>query len=235
MKKTRIAITAVVFGVASAAQAGFSSFPTGFDVVVANEDGQIWSASNNPGSINNVDRTGGVTSISGEWTQSEDFSGNWDVAFSSSNSLTVDSVFSFTNRSTNSQSLTIDFSAEMPAVSAPSTIDGSVSGSISGGTVSSNGSLPYYEAFIEGTSEEMLYGPAPTFTAPPGDTVEIPLVSFSRTGGPAANGISVTNAFTLSPGATVEFDNFFELVPTPGTAAILGLSSLTVLRRRRER
>ena len=239
MKNARIALTAIVFGVASAAQAGFSDLPNGFDIVITYEDGSVWSASNNPGSISDVEQNGDVYDVEGAWSESGLFAADWNLSFDPD--PFISSSFNLTNTSSTTQDFVVEvFTPATPPVAAPSVMDGSVAGSLldanntGGATISTVGGSAWYEAIIDGSVVRSLY-PDPDAISIPDGVANIPAMAFGPEAGPAAmTEIGIRNTFSLSPGDSVQFVSFFEVVPTPGTAAILGLSSLAVIRRRRE-
>lgn len=238
MKKRSIALTSIVFGIASAAQAGFGDLPNGFDIVITYEDGTTWSASNSPGSISDVDQNGDVFDVEGSWTESGAFKANWNISFDPD--PFISSSFNLTNMSGSAQNFVVEvFTPATPPVAAPSVMEGAVAGSLldannSGGAmISTIGGSAWYEALIDGNVVRSLY-PDPDSISIPDGVANIPSMAFGPEAGPAAMiEIGIRNSFTLSPGDSAQFVSFFEVVPTPGTAAILGLSSLTVLRRRR--
>jgi len=118
-------------------------------------------------------------------------------------------------------------------------MDGSVAGSLldannaNGATISTLGGSAWYEALVDGSVVSSLF-PDPDSISIPNGVANIPAMSFSDNSGPAAlNTIGIRNSFNLTAGDTAQMVSFFEIVPTPGTAAILGCSSLVVFRRRR--
>lgn len=156
----------------------------------------------------------------------------------------ISSSFNITNGSATDQDfvVTVVSPVSSPA-SAPSTIAGSVSGSVldadgsGGGTISTVPGSGFYEAFADGSLAKVLYPdpPGSSFSAPLAGTANIPTISY----GPEASTasafatIGITNTFNLTAGDAGQMVSTFLIVPTPGSAALLGLAGLAALRRRR--
>jgi hypothetical protein len=248
MKNSKIVLSiAALVCAAGAATAGIQP-PTGWDIQVQMNDGTPWSAASNPDSYIVTAFTGPDGNI--RYRVQGGASGDgFNVSFNTvldpdpfiSSSFTIQNMSGLTQNFTVTTTLPI-----FPALSAPTTMTGSVSGTVGDGdglfdpngfgatvTTQANG-RPYYEAMIDGGGVRSLYT-APQFnTAPLGLTNTIPTQNFINEVGPAALfTIGIRNAFTLTSSDNAAFTSTFLVVPAPMGVAVAGLAGLVGLRRRR--
>jgi len=106
-------------------------------------------------------------------------------------------------------------------------ISGTVTdGNSNGATVSTNGTNPLYQGWIDGSvvASTALYPDPLSWSAG-----AIPYASFTNLpGGAVSNNIGIKLNFTLSAGDSVTLDSFFEVVPVPEPAS-LGLVGIVLL------
>lgn len=157
----------------------------------------------------------------------------------------VSSFFTVNNLTNGLQPFTITTSLATIPVGAPSTMTGSISGTVgdgdglldqfgNGATVRSLGGAPYYEALTDGFTARQLYPANQVNSAPLILTQPIAQMQFVNEVGPgvAAN-IGIRNRFELTPGDNASFTSTFFIIPTPSVGGVLVLAGLAAARRRR--
>jgi len=227
-----------------AASAGIS----GWDILIQMGDGNAWSVANNPQSYElttrtRIDNGHTVYRITGSWETSS-WAGDWEIEFDPD--PFVSSAFTIQNLTGNLAPFTVTVIAPSIALSAPTTMTGSISGTVgdgdgiadqfgNGATVMTQGNgRPYYEALVDGADIRSLYAAPQTNVAPLLGTADIDTQSYINEVGPAViSTIGIRNAFMLTPGDNASFTSTFFIIPTPGTLALVGLAGVAAIRRRR--
>lgn len=191
------------------------------------------------GDVTTVELTAPMNVLGGGATI-EDWSSSFDPdPFITNNFVVV-------NNSGVTQSYTVAVSAALaPAFLANTIVQSNLILSINdddnsaGATVSSLVGVPVYEAFVNGGSElTFLDDPFSNSCTTPVDCAlngtTVGTVASQGFGPALATSIGVTISFDLSPGDSAAIQSRFEIVPEPGTAALLGLSviGVAVLRRK---
>ncbi len=242
-------IVAVCGLCAAVSSAGASiALPEGFDLLLDGGDGRsTWSAFANPGSYQTSIRQENGHNIYRIWGQvaHEGFDVGFDVEFDPD--PFVSSSFTVINNSGVVSPFTVTVTVPVaPALLAPTTITGSISGTVgdgdgfldpfgNGATVmtQANG-RPYYEALVDGAGVRQLYPAFQQDIAPLALTSDIDTQNFIGEVGPAVTStIGIRNAFMLTPGDNASFTSTFVVVPAPAGIAAAGLIGLAGLRRRR--
>jgi hypothetical protein len=245
-----IALAGVV-ALPAAAFAGID-LPTGFDVVVTDNNGSTWTLSNNPDDVDGLEMLPngnmvlfGNSTVFGaglEWTFELGGSGMDNVPGTPRGGAPVaflSSAFTVTNTSMMTDTFVVTATTPVSAAG-PLTASGSVSGSVgdsSGGDGATVSSLPgssLYEAFIDSSSIATLLDDPFSQSAPAFATSPFGPGNFSglATGGVSTD-IAITNVFELTQGDNASFTSTLVLVPTPGALGLLGVAGLAMTRRRR--
>jgi hypothetical protein len=249
MKHSKLLIsTTIVVASAGSALAGIAP-PAGWDIQVTPDGGATWSAVANPGSWTATQETG--PGGQPRWRiQGSAISpgGDWDIAF---NMLMdpdpfVSNAFTLHNMTGITQAFVVTtIIPAIPALIAPTTMTGSVSGTVgdgdglpdpngNGATVTTFGSAPYYEALVDGAGVRQLYTSPQVHAAPLSLTQSIATQNFINEVGPAVNStIGIRNIFTLTSADNASFTSTFLIVPAPAAAAAFGLVGVFGGRRRR--
>ena len=234
----------------SGASAGTDPLADLFDVQI-DWSGGTWTASSTPGSYTIQQTVDPVTGnilydIVGAWSEP---GGAWEVNFA----ITFDPdpfisnafvQLANANLSIEDFSITVT-SPVLPALGAPTTMTGSVSGFVgdgngmldmfgNGATVQTFDGLPFYRALVDGVGVRDLYGDPQTHSAPLGLTSDIDMMEFIGELGPAVlSSIGITNSFRLTGGDSAGFTSTFFIIPTPGVTMLLALAGAGSIRRRR--
>jgi hypothetical protein len=171
--------------------------------------------------------------FAGTWTPTSDWSSTYNVTVDSDPAVTA--IYSIQNVANVPHQYTVISTLPISALTPGATI-GSVSGSVTYGfnngltgvaTVSSTGSLPFYQSQINGNNWVSLYnGPGQSFSTlpfPGSSSATVPGASFGPTlySGPAATSIGIVLNFTLSPGDTASFTSVFAIVPVPEPSSVV--------------
>lgn len=228
-------------GCVSAAQAGTSAW----DIVINWGESSSWSVAAHPESftITEEEGTNGVTAyrIIGTHTTSN-WSASWDMFLDPD--PFVSSSFSITNVSGILQTFTVTTTTPAMALGGPTTMTGSISGSVgdgngfvdqfgNGATVRTSGGLPFYEALVDNVGVRSLYSDPQLHSAPVGLTMGIPAQNFVGEAGPGiVSSIGIRNNFELTPGDNAQFTSTFLIVPAPAGLGVFAFG-LIALRRRR--
>jgi MYXO-CTERM domain-containing protein len=191
---------------------------------------------------NGTDVGGGVSNYQGKlfdigYTLSWDLNAKADP-FVSGNIVVVNTGFV-----TQTYSLTILLPIT-PAITPSSLIGGSIAGSLTtdddGGTLSSVGNAPIWEALIDGAVVASLLNSPFSVSNPGFGSTGIGPADFGTPipslGGPQAlSTIGIRLTFSLTPGDQASFSSVFVVqpVPAPAALALLGLAGLAGGRRRR--
>lgn len=248
--KVVVLMAGACLSMASTAMAGIA----GWDLQIQLGSNQPWSSAANPGSstVTETVRDGKVIyRVTGAWSTAN-WACNWDFQFDPD--PFISSSFTLQNLTGALNPFTVTVMAPaFPALSAPTTMSGSVSGTIgdgdgivdqfgNGATVLTqvNG-RPYYEAMVDGAGVRSLLTAPRSDGTPVGLTRNINLPDpvqeqsdFIGEVGPAVNTtIGIRNAFMLTPGDNASFTSTFLIVPAPGAFGVLGLAGLVAGRRRR--
>ncbi|MFM9957784.1 MAG: hypothetical protein ACKVZJ_06890 [Phycisphaerales bacterium] len=230
--------TSVFFASAALAlAAGSASAVPLFDFVLSENGLPVYSAFANPGSWTSAPIGGGAFLIQGSYA-SGTVSFDYQLTLKSDPFATAN--FNLTNTSGALGLYSTSLTLAVTPVAAPSSYQGSISGSIGDDPATSNGALlsaapALYEALVDGGVFQVMY-PAPFALAEPfgGLTADLPALNFAGAGGPAvANSIGLRSSFTLTNGDSVGLVTRFDIVPTPGAASMLAVAGLVGLRRRR--
>lgn len=239
---------AVLVSVAGAAQAGIAP-PVGWDIQVTPDGGSTWSAAANPGSWTATQEPG--PGGQPRWRvigSAGGVSAGWNIAFNAlldpdpfvSNSFTLQNMTGFTAAFAVTTMVPV-----FPPLSAPTTMTGSVSGTVgdgdglldpngNGATITTFGSAPYYEALVDGGGVRQLYAAPQIHIAPLGLTQSIATQNFINEIGPGvATSIGIRNVFTLTSADNASFTSTFLIVPAPAGIAMLGVLGVAAIRRRR--
>lgn len=246
MKMFKTMLTAATVACASGAAFAGVTPPSGWDMVIEMGSNQ-WSAVANPESwVATAEVVNGHLRYR---VQGAAVGDGFSVSFNTlldpdpfiSSSFTIQNMTGMTQDFTVTTTLPI-----FPALPAPTTMTGSVSGTVgdgdglldvngNGATVTTQaGGRPYYEAMIDGFGVRSLYTAPQVNTAPLGLTSTIPTMNFLNEVGPAAFlTIGIRNAFTLTSADNASFTSTFLVVPAPAGIAAAGLVGLVGLRRRR--
>lgn len=240
----------MILALAGAANAGsvFSGWEVEIDYGTGPDQVQ-WFASAYPEAFNITQSegpNGPIYRISGAWA-TDLWSCNWEVT--SDPDPFVSSSFTIQNMGPALAPFVITVTAPSMALFAPSSMSGSISGTIgdgngladifgNGGTVQTigfpGGGAPYYEAMVDFATVRTLYNAPQRDSAIVGGTNTIPTMSFGPEAGPAVLAtIGIRNSFELTAGDNASFTSTFLIVPTPAGAGILGLAGLAMIRRRR--
>lgn len=254
-----VAAVALAGGSASAATIDFSAglgrgdvgvLPFGFDFEIAS-NGQTWLLSEHPEAVISVNggRKGGwiieaAASVGGA---------DWDLNFEVSDAqvptsrgpgqASIASAFTVTNNNAGVSHFTVTTLQAAFVSPGPTEILGSTSGNVGdnpmfgdGATLSAFAGSAMYDAQIDGLSVQTLFNDPFSVSAVPFLTNSYGPSDFGWTGGQSAvfSDIRIINDFTLTG-----FDNagmtstFIVRVPSQGSMALLGLSGLVAIRRRR--
>lgn len=243
---TRMISTAAVVALAGSAYAGIAP-PAGWDLQVQLDGGGMWAASNDPGSWTATQEQGPDGHI--RW-RVQGFATTSNFNFSFNTVLDPDPFISSSFTLQNMTGVTAGFVVTTmlpiaPPLSAPTTMTGSISGTVgdgdglvdpngNGATVTTLGGQPYYEALVDGGGVRQLYTSPQTHIAPLGLTGSIATMNFINEVGPAVLAtIGIRNAFTLTSSDNASFTSTFLIVPAPSALAVVGLAGVVVGRRRR--
>jgi hypothetical protein len=243
----RVTLTALVLsvgGLCSVANAGVSD---NWDIFIQMGDGNAWSVRANPQSYTFSEYTNAegktLYRIIGGWSNAN-WTCSWNVEFDPD--PFVSSSFTITNNSGVLAPFTVTVNTPAMALTAPTTMTGSISGTVGDGDgvvdqfgngasvmTQANG-RPYYDALTDGLSARELYSAPQFHSAPVGLTASIPTANFINEIGPAVAGsIGIRNAFMLTPGDNASFTSTFFIIPAPAGVAAFALAGLVGLRRRR--
>lgn len=241
-------LVGAIVAVAGLAVASANAGIAGWDIAVSGGTTN-WAASLDPGSYTiiqngNIYRVvGGVTTSS--WSMSFELQFDPDPFVSSS--------FTIQNLGGVSTPFTVTVTAPSIALASPTSMTGSVSGTVgdgngaidqfgNGATVQSQGNgRPYYEALVDGLGVRTLLDAPRIDIAPLGltrninrpDPVQEPSDFLNEAGPAVASSIGIRNAFMLSGGDNASFTSTFLIVPSPAGVGLLGLAGLAAARRRR--
>lgn len=215
--------------------------------------GEVWSSSDAPGSITDffLDEDG-IWQVGGAWS-TDNWASDWqfqidqgDLAVEQTRgagqSSFVVSSFNFTNNTgDDAAEFQLMVTANVAPLSAPTTMTGSLSGSLGSGnplvedatlTVPAGDFL--YTAMVDGTGVRTLVDDSFSLTT----NLTAPLGSFDFAGEPGpsvASTLGIRHSFGLTDGDNVNFVGAFVVteIPAPGPVAVFGLAGLTATRRRR--
>lgn len=240
--------TSIVAGIAAIALAAGTAHAgtSTWDIVINWGESGSWSVADNPQTftITEVEGANGATAfrVIGSHTTSN-WSATWDMFLDPD--PFVSSNFSITNNSGILQTFTVTTTTPTIPLAGPTTITGSISGFVgdgngmvdqfgNGGTVRTQGGLPFYEALVDGNDTRSLYSSPQTHTAPLGLTMGIPAQNFvGEVGPPLIGSIGIRNHFELTPGDNAGFTSTFLIVPAPASLGLFGVLGLAAIRRRR--
>lgn len=252
MYLTKTIVFAGVAVVASSAAGGLVDAPDGLNIEVAWGPGNSWRSQDNPSSITEVtERPNGDIVVRGHWDHS-DWGADWEIVLGTESGSErggargagfayISNNFVVTNVAPNAQNFVVTVTQAEAPIGTPSFITGSHSGSVSDANgsgsaeLSSSGSLPFYEAFIDGTSVRTLFDAPQSINAGAFLTESYGPESFVNE--PGGSGVlatvGISNFFRLSPGDDATMVSTFAVVPTPGTISLLAVAGLAGVRRRR--
>lgn len=234
---------------ATTAFAGTTQFD-GWNFSVAMGTGDsVWSALDHPETWS-IRQIGGGTGdapamyrVTGAATIANNFSVSWELDLDPD--PFVSAFFTVQNLTGNLQPFTITTSLPTISLGGPTTMFGSTTGTVgdgdfvqdqfgNGATVRTLVGSPYYEALVDGVGVRQLYPDAQSNSTPLGLVNAIPAINFSGVAGPAlVSNIGIRNRFELTPGDNASFTSTFNIIPTPGAAALLSVAGFAMGRRRR--
>ena len=238
---TVVAVPCVVAMAASFANAGAIN---SWDLTIS-WNGGTWRASENQGSFEVSQNASGQTVVMGMWNGAA-WSCDWDLVLGGSNTRGgadpfISSSFNMTNNSGVLQNFQVLVTLNTSSLASPTSIFGSVSGSVgdgnppSGATVATWAGDSFYAALMDGAVVRTLHDSPTSISAPPAGTANIPTLNYGPEGGPGLLGeIGIRNRFTLTPFDNAQMTSTFFVIPAPGAAGllVLGLAGTAARRRR---
>jgi|GEM_PF-6062838 len=236
--------------VCGSALAGFVDPNDVFTVELSFGD-TAWSTANNPMSVTNFFLNDqGQWVVEGQW-QTANWASDWAFQIDQGSASArggglletgfVVSSFNFTNTTGMDTAFTLNITANVTALSQPTVMTGSLSGSLGSGNplvetaelgVPTGGFL--YEALADGMVVRSLVDDS--FSASTNLTTAFGSFGFADEVGPAvASTLGINHNFTLTDGDNVNFVGSFivEEIPAPGGVALFGVAGLALARRRR--
>lgn len=224
--------------ISSVAHAGISEPGSGgsaWDLVIRWGDNS-WSAQSQPQSWSVTRSPGDLFRISGSWS-SADWECSWELELDPDPFVFSD--INLRNLTGSTQDFSIEVLLAAAPVGAPSTMTGSVSGSVgdftgNGAELRDFGGAALYEALVDGGTVRTLYDGPQAFIAGAGLTAGLPTQSFIGESGPAVlSEIGIRNTFTLTPGDNAQLTSTFLIIPTPGSGALMLAACVISSRRKR--
>ena len=173
---------------------------------------------------------------------------NWTFQWTGSADVDpiINSNFSITNTTVSTQTFTVTvLSPVVPPIPGGTLMGGSVSGSVTDGTLNGVGATmaapaggSMYRALIDGSTVATLRNDPFSITSPNNDSASAPATNFgspipNQPGPPALSTFGITLSFTLTPGDSANLNSNFVIVPEPASLAVIGLGALGLLARRR--
>jgi len=232
----------------STASAGMIDASDILDLQVVSESG-TWDLADNLGTVTNFEFTGDRWIIEGV-SQTSDWTMDWgfevvqsgDQGARGLSSASVSSSFTLTNTTGNDNALfEVIGNAVVGTLSAPTSLTGSISGSLGSGnplvetaTLGTPAGDFLYTALVDGSGVETLLDDS--FSVSTDLTTSFgPATFLNQPGGGVANTIGIRHSFGLTDGDNGQFAGVFVVseVPAPGAAALIGLGGLAAARRRR--
>jgi hypothetical protein len=149
-------------------------------------------------------------------------------------------ITTFTNSTPNPVDIVLEAFLPIAPIQGATTVTGSAAFGLTttpqGGTLASLPDEPAWQASIDGSPVIDLLDPL--FITNPG--IGSPPVAFESMGpqagpGDAMDSIGIRVAFSLTPGSAMSMTSVFNVVPAPGSLALLAAGGLVLIRRRRRR
>ena len=251
MRKYVMGVVAPVLCAAGASQGGVI-LPADILSVNILFNGNTWSSVNNPGSITGFSQNAqGQWIVEGAWSTAN-WSCDWAIEVDQGLGVAaargpfqtgfVVSSFNFTNTTGNDAAeFQLLINANVAPLSAPTTMTGSLSGSLGSGNPLAETAMlrvptgdHLYTALIDGTGVRTMvddsFSLSTNLTAPLGS-----FNFFDEPGPGVASTLGLRHSFGLTDGDNVNFVGAFVVteIPAPGAAALFGLGGLAAARRRR--